>query len=119
MVRRLREGWAKGSNRFARPGEILLGAFSGETLAGLCGRNVDPYGNDPRAGRVRRLYVHPDHRRVGTGRRLVETLAADAHPFFDLLNVRAPAEAFAFYESLGFAPVTGEDTVTHRLRLHA
>ncbi|QFU14915.1 GNAT family N-acetyltransferase [Microvirga thermotolerans] len=117
MVRRIREEWADGGNRFARPGEILLGAFLGEALAGLCGRTVDPYRSDPRAGRIRRLYVHPNVRRLGTGRRLVETLAADALPFFDVLNVRAPAEAFPFYERLGFARVTGDGTVTHRLRL--
>lgn len=117
MVRRLGENWKNGSNRFSRPGEILLGAYSGSLLAGVGGRNVDPYRDDVRMGRIRHLYIRTDHRRLGVGRHLMEALISDAGTFFDCLNVRAPPEAFAFYERLGFSRMVGDETATHRLLL--
>lgn len=117
MLRRLDENWRSGVNTFSRRGEILLGAFCGLELVGVCGRNVDPYAGDAKSGRVRHLYVRPDRRRHGAGRLLVGEIARSAADFFDRLQLRAPEDAFRFYESLGFARVPGEDTVTHRLLL--
>ncbi|MBZ6077088.1 GNAT family N-acetyltransferase [Microvirga puerhi] len=117
MVRRLGESWRDGSNRFSRPGEMLLGAYSGPLLTGVGGRNIDPYRDDVRMGRIRHLYIRTDYRRLGVGRHLMAALVADADTFFDYLNVRAPPEAFVFYERLGFARVIGDETVTHRLLL--
>ena len=117
MLHRLEENWRSGSNTFSRRGETLLGAFCGEELVGICGRNVDPYVEDGQAGRVRHLYVRPDRRRHGVGRLLVDGIAGSAAEFFDRLQLRAPEDAFRFYESLGFARVLGEETVTHRLPL--
>lgn len=117
MLRRLRENWLEGTNRFSKPGEILLGAFDGAILLGVCGRNVDPYGNDPRAGRVRHLYVAPSFRRLGVGRALMSAITEDAGKAFDHLNTRAPEAAFGFYEHLGFVRIENDPFVTHRLNL--
>jgi GNAT superfamily N-acetyltransferase len=117
MLVRLAGNWQSGRNRFARPGEMLMGAFRDGKLAGVCGLSIDPYFDDPRAGRVRHLYVSQSSRKLGIGRNLVRCILEGAAISFDYLNVRAPREAFGFYERLGFVPVEDEETVTHRLSL--
>lgn len=117
MLRRLEENWRNGTSTFSRPGETLLCALHGSTLAGICGRNVDPYAQDEKAGRVRHLYVRRDHRGRGVGRLLVQAVILDAGRHFGHLNVRAPHEAFRFYERLGFRRVENDPTVTHRLHV--
>jgi GNAT superfamily N-acetyltransferase len=117
MLLRFAENWRSGSNRFARPGEFILGATSGGLLAGVCGRNIDPYDPAPRAGRVRHLYVAPQSRRDGVGRFLIDAICADAGQYFDYLNTNAPSAAFAFYERLGFQPLPDTPHITHRLPL--
>lgn len=117
MLLRLAENWANGSNRFLRPGEIMLGAWSGDELFGVCGRNVDPYDPGPRAGRVRHLYVAQSARRDGIGRALISAIRKDAAEHFDYLNTNAPETAFAFYERMGFVRLEGGGHATHRLSL--
>lgn len=116
MLLRLAETWESGANRFARAGEVIYGAWSDETLVGICGRNIDPYDPGPRAGRVRHLYVAEQGRRDGVGRLLISAIANGADAHFDYLNTNAPPGAFAFYEALGFVPVDVPQ-VTHRLML--
>lgn len=115
MLSRLQENWASGLNRFDRQGEMLAGVFADGALAGVCGRNIDPFAGDAAAGRVRHLFVAPAYRGRGIGRGLVRFIAADAADFFRFLNTRAPPDAFEFYERLGFSPVLENSTVTHRL----
>lgn len=115
MPARLQENWISGLNRFDRPGEILAGAIVDGVLAGVCGRNVDPFAGDASAGRVRHLYVTPGHRGKSIGSQLVCFIVRDAADFFRFLNTRAPPQAFEFYERLGFSPVLENNTVTHRL----
>lgn len=55
MLVRLQENWVSGLNRFDRPGEILAGAIADGALAGVCGRNIDPFADNAAAGRVRIL----------------------------------------------------------------
>lgn len=62
-------------------------------------------------GRVRRLYVHPDHRGRGLASELLERIVAASS--FGRLRVRTHAAA-AFYEARGFVPVS-DDTATHEL----
>lgn len=50
MLGRLAENWQSGINRFNAPGEKLLGAFAFGQLVGVCGLNVDPFSQQPRAG---------------------------------------------------------------------
>jgi hypothetical protein len=57
MLRRLEENWQRGENRFNAPGEKLLGAFLNGKLVGVCGLNRDPFSQQPRAGRIRHLYI--------------------------------------------------------------
>src|SRR5688500_12943140 len=63
FVERLVREHRDGTNRFDRAGEVLFGATIGERLVGVCGLNRDPYLDDPRAGRVRHLYVLSAYRR--------------------------------------------------------
>ena len=69
MLRRLAENWQSGENRFNAPGEKLLGAFRGGELVGVCGLNADAYSLQPRAGRIRHLYIGERYRRQGVGGR--------------------------------------------------
>jgi len=117
MLQRLEENWLNGTNRFSKPGETLIGVFDGASLMGICGRTIDPYVGDSRAGRVRHLYITQGSRLRGIGRLLVAAIIDGALPFFNHLNARAPETAFRFYERLGFARVDNDPFVTHRLRL--
>jgi GNAT superfamily N-acetyltransferase len=116
MLDRFAEHWHDGTNRFDRPGEVILGAFLGDELIGICGRNRDPFDPHPRAGRVRHLYVATAHRRTGVARTLINAIVDGAVNWFDYLNTNCPPEAAPFYEHLGFVPVTA-NRITHRLTL--
>jgi GNAT superfamily N-acetyltransferase len=117
MLLRLRENWLIGRNTFDRPGEVLVCALHAGKLIGVCGRNIDPYDSELRAGRVRHLYVSAAHRRQGVGSLLLSQVTNNACQFFDFLNTRAPVEAFGFYERRGFTRVENVETVTHRMML--
>ena len=117
MPLRFVENWRSGSNRFNRPGEIIVGLWDDQALIGICGRNVDPYDIHPRAGRVRHLYVGQSARGRGAGRSMIGAILDGASDHFDYLNTNAPDTAFAFYERLGFARLDGVDHVTHRITI--
>jgi len=68
MLRRLEENWERGENRFNAPGEKLLGAFLNGKLVGICGLNRDPFSQQPRAGRIRHLYISESCRGLGIGK---------------------------------------------------
>ena len=116
MLKRLLDNWVNGQNTFSRPGEILVGAFESGRLIGIGGRNIDPYTSEARAGRLRHLYTRASSRRMGVGRAVVKTLMTDADHFFDVIALRAPDNAFAFYERLGFERVADSFYVTHHMR---
>ncbi|CAN7683218.1 GNAT family N-acetyltransferase [Mesorhizobium amorphae] len=115
MLVRLADGWTSRRNRFLKHGEALFGVWQGREVVGVCGLNIDPYFDGREQGRVRHLFVSAQHRRNGVGRMLVETVVDRARRHFAALNTRAPQEAFAFYEGLGFKAVKGEEFVTHRM----
>ena len=118
MVTQLIGDWRDGTNRFEGPGESLYVAWLDGGLIGVCGLNVDPYVSDTRVGRVRRLYVAMDSRRLGIGSLLVRCIIDDARRSFDVLRLRTRNPvASAFYESHGFVRVAGVDVCTHRLAL--
>lgn len=116
MLTRFSENWQSGANRFDGPGEMMLGAWHDGRLVGAAGRNIDPYEGNPRAGRVRHLFVAADERRGGVGRQLILAIVSEVTEWFDYLNTNAPAKAFVFYESLGFVRHDAE-RITHRLML--
>ena len=102
---RLRDELEDGRNRFAAPGEALLGGFAGAELIAVGGINRDPYAAEPRVGRLRHLYVSRAFRGRGVGRMLVEALVRVARPHFDVLQLRTDTGAAArFYEGVGFTP---------------
>jgi GNAT superfamily N-acetyltransferase len=118
VVRRLVEEWASGVNRFDRPGEILLGAWAGGRVVGVCGLNVDPYITDERVGRVRHLYVLSTFRRLGIGRHLTAAVVEAARGRFDILRLRTQnPEAARLYEALGFRATGGAADCTHAMKL--
>lgn len=115
FVQRLMRDWESGANRFARPGEQLVGAFDGVRLLGFAGVNQDPYLRQAGVGRLRHLYVSPGQRGRGIGTALVRHLLRSA-AFYRLRLRTDTAAAAAFYLRLGFHPVADE-TATHEIRL--
>ncbi|OFX03814.1 MAG: hypothetical protein A3E78_12950 [Alphaproteobacteria bacterium RIFCSPHIGHO2_12_FULL_63_12] len=116
-IDRLVENWRNCSNRFDLPGEILLAArFRGRIVA-VGGLNCDPYLENPRIGRVRHLYVMPNHRRTGVGHRLVGALLERARGHFAVVRVRAAkGDAPLFYDAIGFQRV-GDRDASHKIQI--
>jgi GNAT superfamily N-acetyltransferase len=106
------EEWVSGTNRFNAPGEAVFVATDDGQVVGVCGLNSDPYVQDPRIGRVRRLYVSPAHRRGGVGRALLEAVITHARGHFRLLRVRTE-EASEFFIAHGFQCIESEPDTTH------
>jgi GNAT superfamily N-acetyltransferase len=117
FVERMRSEWNVGVNRFDRPGESVFVARVDGAIVGVCGLNIDPFLDDPAVGRLRHLYVDPDHRRAGIGRSLVDECRRAALQHFDVVRLRTfnPA-ADAFYRAVGFTRVQDE-TATHIWRV--
>jgi GNAT superfamily N-acetyltransferase len=114
---RLEAEWRDGSNRFDRPAEVLLGAFDGDRLVGVCGLNHDPNTSDLRIGRLRHLYVLESDRRKGAARTLIEAGLSHCAGRFDTVRLRTDSAAAArLYEAVGFRLVN-EPTATRSLSL--
>lgn len=116
FVDRLVRFWEDGSNRFDRPGEILLQVRSGAALLAVGGLNVDPYIDDPSVGRLRHVYVLPSARGTGVGSLLVRSLVDRGFGRFDRIRLRVGTpDGGPFYEALGFV-ATDEERATHEYR---
>ena len=120
FISRLREEWHSARNRFDRPGEAFFTArFQGQ-LIGVCGLSRDPYSLQAAVGRVRRLYVRKEFRRLGVGRQLVQAVVETACKHFTLLGLRTDNPiASRFYERQGFHPISQLESCTHLLSLVA
>lgn len=117
FVRRLALELISGENRFDKPREALFVARRGGAVVGTCGLNIDPYIDDVSVGRVRRLYVARTARRLGVGRRLVDSVVQAASGEFRLVRVRTKNPAAArLYERCGFLTVRNP-ACTHVLAL--
>lgn len=117
MPSRLLSDFTSGTNRFDLPGEILLACTSGRTVIAVCGLNLEQETAFGKAGRVRRLYVLPRYRREGLARSLVEAIAGFARAHHQVLTVNAGTPAArAFYEQMGFRPVS-HPGITHMRQL--
>lgn len=115
FMARLRDGWLDGTKRFDRPGEVLLGAWSGGRLVAVGGITLDPYHPAPDLGRIRHFYVMSDARRRGVALALLHQLTEHGRSHFARLRLRTSNPAAALmYERGGVAPsdAPGE---THRL----
>jgi GNAT superfamily N-acetyltransferase len=118
LLDRLADDYLSGANRFDRPGEALFGIYTGRELVGIGGLNRDPYANDPRVGRVRRVYIAAAYRRRGLGRRLIGAIVAEASRHYDVLVLKTDtARADAFYRALGFQAGAAPGDATHVMRL--
>jgi N-acetylglutamate synthase-like GNAT family acetyltransferase len=82
---------------------------------GVCGLTAIRLAQQPRAGRIRHLYISEKCRGQGIGKQLLAVVMADASIWFDFLNTHAPETAYAFYHQAGFTLVSDEPRVTHRL----
>ncbi|MDZ5696889.1 GNAT family N-acetyltransferase [Chelativorans sp. M5D2P16] len=101
---KLTSGWEAGTNRFDRPGEVLLGAFRGDMLVAVGGLNVDPYTTKENTGRLRHLYVLKSARREGIASMLVRYLLDAAQSSFACVRVFTDTqEGTMFYDDLGFS----------------
>ncbi len=113
---RLIADWHSGANRFDKPGECYLGLYESDGLIACGGLNRDPYvAHDPTISRLRHIYVAEAYRGRGVGRQLVQELITRATAF-RRIRLRSTPEAAAFYERLGFRPVS-EPHATHARNL--
>jgi GNAT superfamily N-acetyltransferase len=112
---RLAADWASGENRFDGPGEMLCGRFDGGQLVAVGGLDRDPFLEDPRVGRIRRVYVRPAWRNQGLGTALVLWLVDAARRSFAAVRLRAENPGAArLYERLGFTAIA-DPNATHIL----
>ncbi len=118
FVERLASDWQDGSARFDQAGELFLTAFHGQSVIAIGGLTADPYTGDPALGRLRHVYVRPDARRRGLGRRLVTALESAARHWYRAVVLRTDSQAAArFYEALGYERLPVGGTATHRREL--
>lgn len=101
---RLAQEWAEDPEGFT----ALLAAFLDAELVAIGGLTPEPTACAGEAWRMRRLYVAPSARRRGVGRALANALLTEALNLTRLVTVHAGTpEAAAFWEALGYEPVTG------------
>jgi len=118
FIERLEREYINGKNRFDQKGEILYGAFFNTELVAIGGLNRDPYSGDAEIGRVRHLYILPDYRKQGIGKKLVEKIIVEAKHHFRLLTLRTFNEnAHHFYLAIGFQQTNEIKNVSHFLAL--
>ncbi len=89
------------------PHDVVLGAFDGDTLAGVIGMSVDPRVKARHRGHVFGMYVARKSTRRGVGKQLVDALIAHARRCegLDALVLTVTAgndDARRLYESTGF-----------------
>jgi GNAT superfamily N-acetyltransferase len=118
FIRTLREEYISGKARFDSDGAALYGVYIDGNLVAIGGVHRDPYLDRPDVGRIRHVYVMPEQRRTGVGRRLMAALIDHSRQNFAFLTLRTPtAHADAFYVSLGFNREPRFEHATHWLQL--
>lgn len=118
FLRRVVSEWEAGTNRFTGEGEALLGYFVDDRLVAICGLIRDPYQGKSTVGRLRNLYVLPEHRGRAIGTQLVRRVIELAESSFKVLRLRAGTpQAAALYERLGFTATTEVRDCTHVMSL--
>lgn len=118
LIQTLQDEYVSGKARFDSDGAVLYGVYADETLVAIGGVHRDPYLDQPDVGRIRHVYVMPEQRRTGVGRRLMVALMDHSREHFAFLTLRTPtAHADAFYVSLGFSREPRFEHATHWLTL--
>ena len=85
--------------------DLVLGAFSGPCLVGVAGFYVQPRPKHRHKGMLWGMYVRPNHRAAGIGRKLVEAIIEHARRHVELLQLFVIADnlpARRLYASFGF-----------------
>jgi ribosomal protein S18 acetylase RimI-like enzyme len=85
--------------------DFVLGAFSGPRLVGVAGFYVQSRPKHRHKGLLWGMYVRPDQRAAGIGRKLVEAIIAHARQHVELLQLVVIADnmpARRLYANLGF-----------------
>jgi ribosomal protein S18 acetylase RimI-like enzyme len=97
---------------------LFLGAFENGGLIAIGGLHSDDLRKTRHTGRITSLFVHPDHRRRGIARRLMEELLLEAmRTELQAVRLEVVSEnsaAIGLYESLGFAAY-GREPVAYKL----
>jgi GNAT superfamily N-acetyltransferase len=120
LIQTLRDEYVSGKARFDSDGAVLYGVYADETLVAIGGVHRDPYLDRPDIGRIRHVYVMPEVRRAGVGRRLMAALIDHSRAKFKFLTLRTPtAHGDAFYASLGFSREPRFEHATHWLSLES
>lgn len=118
MIQRLWDEYESGKNRFDANGAELLAVYQDDEMIAIGGVHPDPYLSDPKIGRVRHLYVLPEHRRTGIGRQIMRQLVENSRATFHTLTLRTLTEhGDKFYKSLGFSDEQRYENATHWLKL--
>lgn len=116
FLARLMEKWESGENRFEKPNERLYQIEVEGEIIGIGGINNDPYCNNNKHGRIRHLYIHPNHRGKGLGKKIVQTIIVDFRGSYEKFTLRTKREkASKFYEAIGFMRVYDSETNTHEM----
>lgn len=107
-VDKLIEEFNTGHNRFAGENEHLVLAYDGQKLIGCGGLNQQwgADGVEPRIGRVRRFYVHPDYRMHGVGKQILAFIEQLARPDYSALCLQTDTSLAArFYQKQNYVLV--------------
>jgi ribosomal protein S18 acetylase RimI-like enzyme len=104
--------------RMGPPDHVVFGAFKNDALIGMVGFGRD-YGDPDRAGRIWGMFVLPNYRGLGVGRRLLGAVVTHARTLAGLEIVQlevAPSQhaAWNLYTSCGFR-VEEETTGSHQV----
>ncbi len=92
-------------------GHLFLLVFVGDTAVGFAGYELNYLGRG--ITRLHKLYLHPDHKRKGYGRTLLDKVFSAASEVGDRavnLNVNKHNPSLGFYQHLGFARI-GEEVI--------
>lgn len=118
FIQKLWDEYQSGVNTFRDNGAVLLGVYEDGQLVGIGGVHPDPYLKDATIGRIRHVYVMPDHRRGGIGGELVRALIARSSDTFRAFTLRTMTEhGRAFYSAIGFSDAPRFDNATHWITL--
>ena len=116
MLSKLKRNWPAA---FPPHASLLVAVEDGPMLLGIGGIAPDPYDVEPGRGRIRHLYVAHAARRLGVGRRILNSCLDFARSRFHTVSLRTPAseQANRFYEAHGFRPLHGHANASHVLYL--
>jgi GNAT superfamily N-acetyltransferase len=119
FLKRLIDDYNNSTNTFNKQGEALYGVYNHEgLLIAIGGLNQDPYSNSMRVGRLRRFYVSKKYRRLGIGKKLVETIIDYSREYYDDIVLNTDSDqADKFYTSLGFLKQQQYPNSTHYMKL--